>query len=83
MHLQRHLVSNKLKAILTRVELFSKKGILISIDVDQEALNVCKNSLNDDSKKIYIKKNSYSDLPEILKKMLITAKAAKMLSRLF
>ena len=53
------------------LENLSKKGILISIDVDQEALNVCKNSLNDDSKKIYIKKNSYSDLPEILKKMKI------------
>ena len=47
----------------------SKKGKLICIDIDQEALDICKNSLNGDSRKIYIKKNSYSSLPKILKKM--------------
>ena len=47
----------------------SSKGTLISIDVDQEALRICKNSFNGSLKKIYIKKNSYSNLPEILKEM--------------
>ena len=47
----------------------SSKGTLISIDVDQEALKICKGALNGALKKNYIKKNSYSNLPEILKEM--------------
>ena len=50
----------------------STKGTLISIDIDEKALNICKNSLNNGLKKIYIKKNSYSNLPVILKEMDIT-----------
>ena len=34
----------------------STKGTLISIDIDEKALNICKNSLNNGLKKIYIKK---------------------------
>ena len=47
----------------------SSKGTLISIDIDQEALSICKNSLNNSFKNFHIKKNSYSNLPSILKEM--------------
>ena len=49
----------------------SSKGTLISIDIDQEALQICKNSFDSGLKNFYIKKNSYSNLPEILKDMKI------------
>ena len=47
----------------------STKGTLISIDIDQEALDICKNSLKENFKNLYIKKHSYSNLPSILKEM--------------
>ena len=47
----------------------SPKGTLISIDIDQEALSICKNSLKKSSGNFHIKKNSYSNLPLILKDM--------------
>ena len=50
----------------------SPKGTLISIDIDQEALDICKKSLNNDLKNFYIKKKSYSNFPEILKEMEIS-----------
>ncbi len=49
----------------------SSKGTLISIDIDQEALNICEKSLNNGFKNFYIKKNSYSNLPSILDDMKI------------
>tara|TARA_Y100001970_G_C14156909_1_gene816105 strand:+ start:388 stop:1281 length:894 start_codon:yes stop_codon:yes gene_type:complete len=50
----------------------SPKGTLISIDIDQEALDICKKSLNNDYKNFYLKKKSYSNFPEILKEMEIS-----------
>ena len=47
----------------------SSLGTLISIDIDQEALTICKNSLSSSFENFYIKKNSYSNLPSILKEM--------------
>ena len=47
----------------------STKGTLISIDIDQEALKICKKSLNSGLKNFFVKKNSYSNLPKILKDM--------------
>ena len=51
------------------LENLSSKGTLISIDIDQEAVSICKNSLNNNFKNFYLKKDSYSNLPIILKKM--------------
>ena len=47
----------------------SSKGVLISIDVDKEALSICKDSLKNRFGNLYLKNNSYSDIPSILKKM--------------
>ncbi len=44
----------------------SKEGVLIALDLDQNAIEKCKNSLNEKISKLYIKKGSYSDLPVIL-----------------
>ena len=49
----------------------SSKGILISIDVDQEALNICRNSVYSNLENFYLKNNSYSNMPEILKNLKI------------
>ena len=46
----------------------SPKGTLIGIDVDQAALDLCEASVNKSYKNFHIKKNSYSNLPAILKK---------------
>ncbi len=47
----------------------SSEGTLISIDIDQEALRICKKSLKSGFENIHIKKNSYSNLPMILKEI--------------
>ena len=47
----------------------SKEGALIALDVDQEAIQNCNNSLKKNSSKLYIEKGSYSDLPIILKNL--------------
>tara|TARA_B100002051_G_scaffold273903_1_gene313727 strand:- start:5242 stop:6135 length:894 start_codon:yes stop_codon:yes gene_type:complete len=47
----------------------SSKGKLISIDIDQEAIKICNSSLKSKFENFYIKKNSYSNLPSILKEM--------------
>ena len=47
----------------------STKGTLISLDIDQQALDICKIYLKDNLKNFYLKKNSYSNLPLILKEM--------------
>ena len=47
----------------------SSKGTLIGIDIDQKSLNICKNSLSTNFKNFYLKNNSYSKLPVILKEM--------------
>ena len=47
----------------------SSKGVLISIDVDKEALSICKDSLKNRFGNLYLKNNSYSNIPSILKKM--------------
>ena len=54
------------KAILKNL---SSKGTLISMDIDREALAMCKISLKSNFENLYIKKNSYSNIPEILKEM--------------
>ena len=51
------------------LENLSSKGALISIDVDQEALKICKNKLGGSFNNFHLKKNSYSNIPSILKKM--------------
>tara|TARA_X000001036_G_scaffold433051_1_gene469995 strand:+ start:14972 stop:15856 length:885 start_codon:yes stop_codon:yes gene_type:complete len=45
----------------------SREGALIALDIDQKAIQNCKNSLSEKNSKLYIKKGSYSDLPMILK----------------
>ena len=47
----------------------SSKGTLISIDIDQEALAICKSSLKNNFENCYIKKDSYSNFPKILQEM--------------
>tara|TARA_B100000131_G_scaffold270825_1_gene270858 strand:- start:85 stop:981 length:897 start_codon:yes stop_codon:yes gene_type:complete len=47
----------------------SSSGTLISIDLDEEALSICKNSLESNFENFHLKKNSYSNLPSILKEM--------------
>ena len=47
----------------------SSKGLLISIDIDQEALNICKDSIGRDFKNVFIKRNSYTNIPTILEEM--------------
>ena len=47
----------------------SSSGTLISIDLDEEALSICKNSLGGSFENFHLKKNSYSNLPSILKEM--------------
>ena len=47
----------------------SSKGTLISIDIDREALAICKSSLKSNFENFYIKKNSYSNFPIVLKEM--------------
>jgi len=47
----------------------SSKGMLISIDIDQEALNICKDSIDRDFKNVFIKRNSYTNIPTILEEM--------------
>ena len=47
----------------------SSKGRLIGIDIDQEAVSICKRSFNSSYKNFYLKKDSYSNLPTILKEM--------------
>ena len=47
----------------------SSKGTLISMDIDQEALNIYRKSLKSSFENFYIIKNSYSNLPSILKAM--------------
>ena len=44
----------------------SKEGLLISLDIDQEAIKNCKNLLNIKCSGLHIEKNSYSNLPTIL-----------------
>ena len=38
------------------LEKLSSKGILISIDIDQEAINICRNELSNSFKNLHIKK---------------------------
>ena len=45
----------------------SKDGTLVALDLDQKAIQICKNSLSEKKSKLYIEKGSYSDLPTILK----------------
>ncbi len=47
----------------------SSNGTLISVDIDQEALNICKKSLSSSFENFYIKKGSYSNLSSILNEM--------------
>ena len=47
----------------------SSNGTLICMDIDQEALDICKNSLDSNFENFHIKNNSYSKFPEILKDM--------------
>ena len=49
----------------------SSKGFLISIDLDQNAIELCKNKINKNSSRFHIEKNSYSNLPDILKDLSI------------
>ena len=51
------------------LENLSSRGTLISIDVDQEALEICKNKLSSSFNNFHLKKNSYSNIPSILKEM--------------
>ena len=44
----------------------SNEGLLISLDIDQEAIKNCKNLLNIKCSGLHIEKNSYSNLPTIL-----------------
>ena len=44
----------------------SSDGFLISIDLDQSAIEICKENLNAQNSKLHIEKNSYSNLPIIL-----------------
>ena len=44
----------------------SSDGFLISIDLDQSAIKICKENLNAQNSKLHIEKNSYSNLPIIL-----------------
>ena len=45
----------------------SSEGFLISIDLDQNAIELCKNTIDETSSRFHIEKNSYSNLPDILK----------------
>ena len=47
----------------------SSDGFLISIDLDQSAIEICKNTINDKSSRFHIEKNSYSNLPIILENL--------------
>ena len=47
----------------------SSEGFLISIDLDQSAIEICKNTINDKSSRFHIEKNSYSNLPIILENL--------------
>ena len=47
----------------------SEDGLLIGLDIDQEAIKKCKDSLNNGSSGLYIEKASYSNLPIILRKI--------------
>ena len=47
----------------------SSEGFLISIDLDQNAIEICKNTINDKSSRFHIEKNSYSNLPIILENL--------------
>ena len=51
------------------LESLSSNGTLICMDIDQEALDICKNSLDSNFENFHIKNNSYSKFPEILKDM--------------
>jgi len=44
----------------------SKEGLLIALDLDQEAIEKCKNSLDRKKSKLHFEKSSYSNLPIIL-----------------
>ena len=44
----------------------SSEGFLISIDIDQNAIELCKNTIDQKSSRFHIEKNSYSSLPNIL-----------------
>ena len=47
----------------------SKEGALVALDLDQKAIQNCKASLNKKKSKLFIKKESYSDLPNILRSL--------------
>ena len=44
----------------------SSDGFLISIDIDRNAIELCKNTIDQKSSRFHIEKNSYSNLPNIL-----------------
>ena len=45
----------------------SKEGLLVSLDIDNEAIRECRNLLNITHSRLHIEKSSYSNLPTILK----------------
>ena len=47
----------------------SKKGFLIGLDIDNDALKICKKRLNNFSSNFHIEKKSYSELSSILKSL--------------
>ena len=56
-------VRRTLNLILNKL---SSEGFLISIDLDQNAIELCKNRIDEKSSRFHIEKNSYSNLPNIL-----------------
>lgn len=49
----------------------SKKGFLVGLDIDNDALKICKKRLNNFSSNFHIEKKSYSELSSILKSLKI------------
>lgn len=47
----------------------SKKGFLVGLDIDNDALKICKKRLNNFSSNFHIEKKSYSELSSILKSL--------------
>ena len=45
----------------------SKKGFLLGLDIDKDAIKICKKRLNNFSSNFHIEKKSYSELSSILK----------------
>ena len=49
----------------------SKKGFLVGLDIDNDALKICEKRLNNFSSNFHIEKKSYSELSSILKSLKI------------